>query len=89
MGVGQATWLQHSDLEVRGDFEGADGNLCRAGLRERLKRGDHILVLGLPFGVWARVMVPGAVKSVAIMIVEMRIINSSPKAVEDRKAVPN
>jgi hypothetical protein len=74
---------------ARDGFEGAHGNVLRAGLCKRLEGGDGHLGVGVAFwSVWAGV-VPEAVKIVAIMIVEIRIINSSPKAVEDRKAVPN
>jgi hypothetical protein len=64
MEVGQATWLQHSDLEVRGGSVRVMASSVLTGTSAAQvcasvsKEVTHILVLGLPLGVWARAVVP-------------------------------
>ena len=71
-------------------FEGADGDVRRAGLRERLKGGRRNLGVGVRRSLFAQnEVVPARAKSVAKMILAMRIRSWWPKAREDGIAAPS
>ena len=71
-------------------FEGADGDVRRAGLRERLKGGRRNLGVGVGGGCLRKTKsLPARAKSVAKMILARRIRNWWPKAREDGIAAPS